>query len=155
LGIDEESHGLRGAMGSNPGERYSGESDCPTGELVKQLSEQTSRLIRQELALARAEMTQKGKAVGIAGGMFGAAGVLVLLALGSLTACLILALALVLDAWLAALIVAAAYAAIAGVLALVGKRKVQEASPPLPEQTKESVQEDVKWTKERARAARQ
>jgi uncharacterized membrane protein YqjE len=142
-------------MGSNPGERYSDESDRPLGELVKQLSEQTSRLVRQEVALARAEMTEKGKAAGIAGGMFGAAGVLVLLALGALTACFILALALVLDAWLAALVVAAAYAAIAGVLALVGKRRVQEASPPLPEQAKESVQEDVQWMKERARAGRE
>jgi hypothetical protein len=142
-------------MGSNLGERYAGERDRPIGELVKQLSEQTSRLIRQEMALARAEMTQKGRQAGMAGGMFGAAGVLALLALGTLTACLVLALALVLDAWLAALIVGGAYAAMAGVLALVGKRKMQEATPPLPEQTKESVQEDVKWVKERARDARQ
>jgi MFS family permease len=142
-------------MGSNPGERYTDESDRPIGELVKQLSEQTSRLVRQELALARAEMTEKGKAAGIAGGMFGAAGILGLLGLGALTACLILALALVIDAWLAALIVAAAYAVMAGALALVGKRKVQEASPPLPEETKESVQEDMQWVKERARAGRE
>lgn len=142
-------------MGSNPGERYSGEGDRPIGELVKQLSEQTSRLIRQEMALARAEMTQKGRQAGLAGGMFGAAGVFALLALGALTACLVLALALVLDAWLAALIVGAAYAAVGGVLALVGKRKVQEATPPLPEETKESVREDVTWVKERAREARQ
>jgi MFS family permease len=142
-------------MGSNPGERYTDKGERPIGDLVKQLSEQTSRLVREEVALARAEMTEKGKAAGVAGGMFGAAGVLALFALGALTACFILALALVLDAWLAALIVAAVYAAIAGVLALVGKRKVQEASPPLPEETKESVQEDVQWVKERARAGRE
>jgi predicted lipid-binding transport protein (Tim44 family) len=132
-----------------------GRNDLPIGELVKQLSEQTSTLVRKELELARAEMTRKGKAAGLGAGMFGAAGLFGLLALGALTAFLILALAEAVDAWLAALIVTVAYATIAGVLALIGKSKVQEASPPVPEQAKESVRKDVEWTKERAKHARE
>ena len=132
----------------------SGQSDRPIGELVQQLSEQTSTLVRKELELARAEMTQKGKTAGIGAGMFGGAALFGMLALGALTACLILALAEAVDGWLAALIVAGAYGAIAGVLALTGRRKVKEAGPLVPEQTKESVREDVELTKERAKAAR-
>ncbi len=143
-------------MQSTPSEsaRRSEQDDRPLSELVKELSEQTSALVRKELELARAEMTQKGRAAGLGAGMFGAAALLGVLALGALTACLILALAQAMDAWLAALIVTAAYGAVAGILALLGKRKVGEATPPLPEQTKESVREDVERTKERARAAR-
>ena len=132
----------------------SGQSDRPIGELVQQLSEQTSTLVRKELELARAEMTQKGKTAGIGAGMFGGAALFGMLALGALTACLILALAEAVDGWLAALIVAGAYGAIAGVLALTGRMKVKEAGAPVPEQTKESVREDVELTKERAKAAR-
>ena len=131
-----------------------GQNDLPIGELVKQLSEQTSTLVRKELELARAEMTRKGKAAGLGAGMFGAAGLFGLLALGALTAFLILLLAEAVDGWLAALIVTVAYAAIAGVLALTGKSKVQQATPPVPEQAKESMKKDVEWTKERAKAAR-
>jgi membrane protein len=137
-----------------PGESQSPQNDRPIGELVKQLSEQTSTLVRKELELARVEMTRKGKAAGLGAGMFGGAGLFGLLALGALTACFILALAEAVDGWLAALIVTLVYAAIAGVLALTGKSKVQEATPPIPEQAKESVREDVEWTKERAKAAR-
>ena len=128
--------------------------DLPIGELVKQLSEQTSTLVRKELELARTEMTRKGKAASLGAGMFGAAGLFGLLALGAFTALLILALAEAVDGWVAALIVTAAYAAIAGVLALIGKSKVQQAGPPVPEQAKESVKKDVEWTKERAQAGR-
>jgi uncharacterized membrane protein YqjE len=130
------------------------QSDRPIGELVKQLSEQTSTLVQKELELARAEMTQKGKMAGIGAGMFGAAGLFGLLALGALTACFILALAEAMTGWLAALIVTAVYAAIAGVLALTGKSKVQEAGPPVPEQATQSMRRDVEWTKQRAKAAR-
>jgi uncharacterized membrane protein YqjE len=130
------------------------QSDRPLGELIKQLSEQTSSLVRKELELARAEMTQKVKAAGMGAGMFVGAALFGVLALGSLTACLILALSEVMEGWLAALIVTAAYAIVAGVLAFVGKRKVGEATPPLPEQTKESVREDVEEMKDRAKAAR-
>jgi MFS family permease len=141
-------------MQSNPGESRSDQSDRPIGELVKQLSEQTSTLVRKELELARSEMTQKGKAAGMGAGMFGGAGLFGLLALGALTACFILALDKAMDGWLAALIVTAVYAAIAGVLALTGKSKIEEATPPVPEQARDSVREDVEWTKERAKAAR-
>jgi tetrahydromethanopterin S-methyltransferase subunit C len=139
---------------SIPAESRSNQGDRPIGDLVKQLSEQTSTLVRKEMELARAEMVQKGKTAGLGAGMFGAAGLFGALALGALTACLILALAEAMDGWLAALVVTAAYAAIAGVLALVGKRKVTEAGTPIPEQAKASVREDVEWTKERAKAAR-
>jgi hypothetical protein len=141
-------------MQSTPGQNRSDRADRPVGELVTQLSEQTSALVRKELELARVEMTRKGKAAGIGAGMFGGAGLFGMLALGALTACLILALAEAMDGWLAALIVTVAYAAVAGVLALMGKGKVEEATPPVPEQARDSVREDVEWTKERAKAAR-
>jgi hypothetical protein len=129
--------------------------ELPAGELVKQLSEQTRELVAQELALAKVELTRKAKRAGIGGGMFGAAGVLALYAVGALTACLVLALSLAVAGWLAALIVAVVYAAAAGVLALTGKRQVQAATPPVPEETVDSVKEDVRWTKQRAKAAKQ
>jgi uncharacterized membrane protein YqjE len=144
----------RGRVQSTQGARRSDESDRPIGELVQQLAEQTSSLVRKEMELARAEMVQKGKTAGVGAGMFGAAGLFGALALGALTACLILALAQTMDGWLAALIVTGAYAAIAGVLAFVGKRKVTEVGTPIPEQAKESVKEDLERTKERAKAAR-
>jgi Putative Actinobacterial Holin-X, holin superfamily III len=86
--------------------------------------------------------------------MFGAAGLIALFGVGALTACLVLALATAMDAWLAALIVAVVYLVAAGVAALVGKGKVQEATPPAPEQAIASTKEDVRWTKQRAQAAR-
>jgi hypothetical protein len=117
------------------------------GELFKELSNDLSTLVRQELKLAQAEMTQKGKQAGIGAGMFGGAGVVGLLAAGTLSACVIAALAEAMDVWLAALIITAVYAALAGVLALVGKKRVSEATPPVPEQTIETVKEDVEWAK--------
>jgi uncharacterized membrane protein YqjE len=129
--------------------------DLPVAELLKRLSEQTSTLVRQELDLAKAELTVKGKRMGVGAGMFGGAGLFGLYALGALTATVILVLSTAMDGWIAALIVTVVYAAIAGVLALTGKGKVQQATPPVPEQTVDSVKEDVQWTKERARAARQ
>ena len=136
------------------GSRQSELNDRPIGELVKELSEQTSTLVRKELELARAEMTQKGKTAGIGAGMFGGAALVGALALGALTAFLILALSIVLDEWLAALFVALVYGVIAGALALIGKKKVKEATPPVPEQTKASVRQDIEETKARAKAAR-
>ena len=130
-------------------------SDASIAELVKQLSEQSSRLARQEVELAKAEMTVKGKQAGIGAGMFGGAGIVGLYALGALIAAAILALATAVAPWLAALIVAVVLAAIAGVLALQGKNKVQQATPPVPEQATESVKEDVEWAKTRAQQARQ
>jgi hypothetical protein len=121
--------------------------DHSIGELLKQLSEQTATLVRQELDLAKAEMQQKGKRAGVGIGMIGAGGVLALAAVGALTATVILVLAEWMDAWIAALIVTLAYAAGAAVLALQGKEKVGEATPPVPEQTVETVKEDVQWAK--------
>jgi uncharacterized membrane protein YqjE len=119
----------------------------PIGELLKQLSEETTRLVHQELELAKAELTQKGKQAGIGAGLFGAAGAIGFLALAALTTCFILALDAAMPAWLAALIVAVIYGAIAAVLALRGRAKVRQAVPPVPEQTIETVKEDVQWAK--------
>ena len=126
----------------------------PIGDLLKQLSQETTTLVRQELELAKAEMAEKGKKAGKGAGMFGGAGVVGFLALGALTAALILALDTGMKAWLAALIVGLVYAAIAGVLALTGKKEVQQATPPVPEQTVESVKEDVEWAKTQKPSAR-
>ena len=125
----------------------------PIGELLKQLSQETTTLVRQELDLAKAEMAEKGKKAGLGAGMFGAAGIVGLLALGALTACLILALTPAMKDWLAALVVAVVYAAIAGILALVGRSRINEATPPVPEQTVETVKEDVQWAKTRRQSA--
>jgi uncharacterized membrane protein YqjE len=119
----------------------------PMGELFKKLSDDLSTLVRQELKLAQVEMTEKGKQAGIGLGMFGGAGLLGLLAALTLTTCLVAALSTQMKVWIAALIVTVVYAAIAGVLALQGKNRVVEATPPVPEQTVESVKEDVKWAK--------
>ena len=129
--------------------------DRSASELLRDLSQQTGDLVRQEMELAKAELRVKGKAAGMGAGMFGGAGLMGLYALGALTAAAILGLAIVLDAWLAALIVGLAYGAVAGVLALTGKKKVEQASPPVPEQAIESSKEDVEWTKQRAQAGRQ
>jgi uncharacterized membrane protein YqjE len=126
--------------------------DRSLGELLRQLSEQTTRLVHQELELAKAELTQKGKQAGMGAGMFGAAGALGLAALGALTACFILALNAVMPAWLAALIVAVVYGAIAAFLALRGRDKVKQATPLVPEQTVETVKEDVEWAKTQMRS---
>jgi hypothetical protein len=129
-------------------------SDASVADLARQLSEQTTRLVRQEVELAKAELSEKGKRAGMGAGLFGGAGVLGLFALGALTAAVIAALSLVMDTWLAALIVAVVYGAAAGVAALMGKRKVQAALPPVPEDSVESVKEDVRWTKARAQQGR-
>jgi MFS family permease len=129
--------------------------DRPMAELVKQLSDQTTSLVRQEIELAKAEMTAKGKEVGIGVGAFGAAGLVGLYAVGAITACLILALSTAVAGWLAALIVGVVYAAIAGILALVGKKRTQAGAPPVPERAISSTKEDVEWAKTRAKTARQ
>jgi uncharacterized membrane protein YqjE len=121
--------------------------DRPVGELLKQLASETTTLVRQELELAKAEMREKAGRAGPGFGMWGAAGVTALLALGSLTAFLILALDGAVPNWLAALIVGLVYAAIAGVLYMRGKQRVEEAGSPLPEQTIETIKEDVQWAK--------
>ena len=129
-------------------------SDQPAGDLLRQLSEQTATLVRQELDLARAEVTEKGKQAGLGAGMFGAAGLIGLFALGALTAAIILLLATAITGWLSALIVAAVYGAVAGVLVLNGRSRVQRAVPPVPEQSLESVKTDVEVTRERVQEGR-
>jgi hypothetical protein len=120
-------------------------------ELVKQLSEQVSVLVRDELKLAQLEMTRKGKQAGIGFGVLGGSGLVALYGLGCLIACVIIAISGVLAAWLAALIVGAALLAVAGVAALIGKSRLQKATPPVPEETVSSVKTDVEEIKGRAR----
>jgi hypothetical protein len=118
-------------------------AQLPVGELVSRATEQISRLIRDEMQLARLEMQEKLKHAGIGVGMFGAAGIVALFGVGALVAMAILALATAMDGWLAALIVAVVLLGTAGVIALVGKKQVQEGSPPVPEEAIESVHEDI------------
>jgi uncharacterized membrane protein YqjE len=132
------------------GARPSPTQEASAGELVKQLSEQVSVLVRGELKLAQLEMTRKGKQAGIGIGMFGGGGLAALYGLGCLIACVIIAISGVLAAWLAALIVGAALLAVAGIAALMGKRRVQEATPPVPKEAVGSVKTEVEHIKERA-----
>jgi uncharacterized membrane protein YqjE len=124
----------------------------PLGELLRQLSQETTRLVHQEVELAKAELTQKGKQAGAGAGMFGGAGVIGFLALAALTTAVILALDAVMPAWLAALLVAVVYGALAALLALQGRNKVRQATPPVPTQTIETVKEDVEWAKTQMRS---
>jgi uncharacterized membrane protein YqjE len=122
------------------------------GELVKDLASQTSTLVRQEIRLAQAEVTQKGKVAGKGAGMLAGAAVAALLGLGALTAVLIVALDGALALWLAALIVTVLWLAVAAALALAGKNALQAATPPVP-QTVETVKEDIQWAKTRTGSA--
>jgi Putative Actinobacterial Holin-X, holin superfamily III len=125
----------------------------PIGELLGRLASETTTLVRQELELAKAEMREKGRTAAPGIGMMGAAGAAALLAAGTLTAFLVLLLAIVLDAWLSALLVGAALAVAAFVLFRLGRERVEEAGPPIPEQTVETVKEDVQWAKSQSRSA--
>jgi len=124
-------------------------SDASVGELIIRMSEQTSRLVRDELRLAQAEMSEKAKHGGIGAGLFSAGGILALFGLGVLITAAILGLALVLPAWASALIVAVPLFVAAGVAALMGKRQLAQASP-TPQRTVESVKRDVEEVKERS-----
>jgi Flp pilus assembly protein TadB len=129
----------------------SGTSERSTGELVKQMSEQVSTLVRDELKLTQLEMTRKGKQAGIGVGMFGGSGVIALYGVGCLIACAILGISRVLAPWLSALIVGVALLAVAGIVALAGKSRLQRATPPVPQEAVDSVKTDVEEIKERAR----
>ena len=118
----------------------------PLGELVKDLSQQTSTLVRQELELARAELQQQGKLAGKGAGLLGGGAVAALLALGALTAALIALLDRAMATWVATLIVMALWAIVALVLAKAGQKSLQQATPPAP-QTIETVKEDIQWAK--------
>jgi uncharacterized membrane protein YqjE len=141
-------------MADNPNGSTTDLHERPIGELLKQLSTETTTLVRQELELAKAEVSEKGKKAGLGAGMFGGAGVSALLGLAALTAALIAVLDTGMATWLAALVVGVLWLAVAGVLALQGKNKVREATPPVPEQATESVKEDVQWAKTQAQSAR-
>jgi hypothetical protein len=121
--------------------------DRSIAELLKQLSQETATLVRQEMELAKAEVAQKGKKAGAGAAMFGGAGAAGLATLGAFTAFLILVLNTFMDAWLAALIVTLVYGAITAVLIMRGKEKVQEAGSPVPEQTVDTLKEDIEWAK--------
>ncbi len=129
-------------------------SDASVAELVRTLSEQSSRLASQEVELAKAELTAKGKRIGAGVGAFGAAGVVALYAGGALVATLILLLSEAMDAWLAAAIVTAGLAVVGGVLALGGKKSVEAGTPPTPERAIESSRQDLETAKQRAREGR-
>ena len=127
------------------------EQDKPLGELVQDLSRQTSTLIRQEMRLAQAELTEKGRHAGKGAGMFGGAGVVALYGVGALVAAAVLGLATVLEPWIAATAIGLALLLVAGILALSGKKELDEAGPPKPEQAIESVQRDIDTVKARVR----
>ena len=126
-------------------------SEQSTAQLVTQLSEQVSRLVRDELQLTRVEMAQKGKQAGAGAGLLGGAGVVALYGLACLVACVIIAISGAIAAWLAALIVGAALLAAAGITAMLGRSRLRRATPPVPKQALSSVQTDVQEIKERVR----
>jgi hypothetical protein len=126
----------------------------PIGEVAKNLTSDLSLLLRQEIELAKAEMAQKGRTAAPGLGMFGGAGVVALCAAGALTAFLVLVLSIFLPDWAAAVTVGVAMAAVALVLIRQGKERIADAGKPVPEQTIETVKEDVEWAKTRASSAR-
>lgn len=123
----------------------------PVSDLLQQVKEEGATLVGQEMRLAKAEMSGKVKDVGIGAGMFGGAGYVANLAAVALMLTIIFALAEVMDPWLAALIVTVLFGAIAAVLALSAKKKIQKAGPPIPEQTVESVKQTIQTVKEEAK----
>ena len=126
----------------------------PLGEIARDLTRDVSLLMRQEVELAKAELTQKGRTAAPGLGMIGGAGVVGLMAAGALTAFLVLVLSVFLPEWASALIVSAVLAAVAYLLVKQGKERVEEAGAPIPKQTIETVKEDVEWAKTRATSAR-
>jgi hypothetical protein len=123
-------------------------------ELLKQLSQEITQLLKQEIELAKAEVGEKGRQAGKGAGLLGSAGVIGLGAVGALTACFILALDAVMPAWLAALIVAVVYGVVAAILAMQGRNRIRQATPPVPEQTVETLKEDVQWAKNQTPSAK-
>jgi uncharacterized membrane protein YqjE len=125
-----------------------------TGDLVKELSDQTTTLVRKEIELAKAELSQKGKVLGAGAGMLGGAAIAALLTLGVVTALILSLLDKAMDFSLAALIVTIVYASIAAVLGLAGRERIKQGMPPAPEETVETVKEDVQWAKSQAKSVR-
>ncbi len=129
--------------------------DTPVSELVKQLTEQTKTLVKQEMRLAQVELQEKGKKFGIGAGMFGAGGLVAFFGAATVIAAIVLLLSTALAPWLSALIVAVVLLAAAGGAALMGKKQIEQATPPVPEQAAETVKEDVQHVKERAKEGKQ
>jgi len=138
-----------GTSGTRPDEARRDES---MGQLVKDLSQDISTLVRQELQLAKVEMTQKGKQAGVGAGLLGGAGAFGLAVVGGSMATIILILDTFMPNWLAALITTLAYAAVGAILALRGRDRLKEAGSPVPERAKESVKEDIEWAKTHAKS---
>jgi hypothetical protein len=134
---------------TRPDEARRGES---MGQLVKDLSQDISTLVRQELQLAKAEMTQKGKEAGVGAGLLGGAGVFGLAVVGGSMATIILILDTMMPNWLAALVTTLVYATVGAFLALRGRDRLKEAGSPVPERAKESVKEDIEWAKTHAKS---
>jgi uncharacterized membrane protein YqjE len=133
--------------GSGPDPTPAPTPDATLGALVHDLTTQVPELIRSEIRLAQAEVAEKGKRAGLGIGMFSGAGLLAFFGLGTVIAAAVLALSLAMDGWIAALIVAVVLFAGAGVLALMGKNQVEQATPPLPERAVEGVKEDIATVK--------
>lgn len=141
-------------MAGSNGEAASTLREQPIGDVARDLTRDLSLLVRQEVELAKSEMTQKGRVAAPGLGMIGAAGVVGLMAAGAMTAFAVIVLAIFLPDWLSALVVGAVLAAVAYGLAMRGKERVEQAGSPMPEQTIETVKEDVEWAKTRAASAR-
>ena len=130
------------------------EDDQSVGQLLRQLSEETSTLVRQEVQLARAELSEKAKQAGKGAGLLAGAAVMGVALLGAFTAFLIAVIAQALSVWLAALVVTLVYAVVAVVLALAGRSALRKATPVKPEQTIDTVKEDVQWAKTQEKSAK-
>ncbi len=145
-----DSRPVRPAVDGQHAVRPAAEGHHTVGELVGQATEQLSQLVRQEIALAKTELTEKGKRAGKGGGMLGGAGAVAYVGLMALAGTGVAALSLVLAVWAAALIVTGVLFVIAGVLAMMGRAQLRRATPPMPERTIDSVKADVEAIKERA-----
>lgn len=128
------------------------DADRPIAELLRDLGDELSMLVRSEIALAKVEIAEKAKPAIASAGIFGATALLGLGAFGAFTTALIALFALIVPVWIAASIVTVVYGAIALVLAQSGKKKLQEAAPLIPEQTAQTVKEDIEWAKTRAKS---
>ena len=130
------------------------EDDQSVGQLLRELSEETSTLVRQEVQLAKAELSEKAQQAGKGAGLLAGAAVMGVALLGAFTAFLIAVIALALPVWLAALVVTMVYAVVVAVLALAGRSALRKATPVKPEQTIDTVKEDVQWAKTQAKSAK-
>jgi Putative Actinobacterial Holin-X, holin superfamily III len=144
-----------GQVAPEPADREEALREAPLGEVLAQTAQDASDLFRQEVALAKAEVKEKGQQLGAGAGMLAGAAVVGLAALGAFTAWLILLIGGWLDSYTwGAIIVTLLWAVVAGILAMVGKSRIQKAAPPAPTETADSVKEDVQWVKTQTQSAR-